>query len=389
MNLHVVQRSAFAFLLMVLVAAPFALGQSADPRQQAAQLEQQGRDAEAAAIWHSYAEAHPRDAVAYAHEGQLEARAGNLTAAIAAYRKAMTIAPSMQGLRPNLGLVYFKNGDYREAIAIFEPMLKADPAGSNAQKITVLVGMSYYGLAEYASAVPYLKRAASADAQNLNLLFTLAQSCLFAKEYPCVQDAFHRMVALNGESAQADMLMGEAMDAMQDPVGAQKEFRAAVAANPKEPNVHFGLGYLLWTKDQYPEAAEQFQAELVNDPGHMQAMLFLADAEMQMGKGDDALPLLEKVVKLMPKNAMARRDLATDYANHGRNADAIREFEVAIQLNPKDVNAHWRLARLYRTMGRTAEAKAEFARASSLTQAKDEHLVQVLSPSSGGDAEKK
>lgn len=371
---------------MAVVAAPFALGQSVDPRQQAAELEQQGRDAEAAAIWHSYAETHPRDAVAYAHEGQLDARAGNLTAAIAAYRKAMAISPAMPGLRPNLGLVYFKNGDYRESIAIFEPMLKANPASPNAQKITLLLGMSYYGLSEYASAVPYLKRAASADAQNLNLLFTLAQSCLFAKEYPCVQDAFHRIVALNGESAQADMLMGEAMDAMQDPVGAQKEFRAAVAANPKEPNVHFGLGYLLWTKDQYPEAAEQFQAELANDPGHLQAMLYLADAEMQIGKADDALPLLEKVVKLMPKNAMARRDLATDYANHGRNEDAIREFEEAIKLNPKDVNAHWRLARLYRTMGRTEEAKAEFAKASSLTRDKDDHLVQVLSGTTGGNA---
>lgn len=350
------------------------------------ELEQQGRDAEAAAIWRSYAEAHPRDAVAYAHEGQLEARAGNLTAAIDAYRKAMAIAPAMPGLRPNLGLVYFKNGNYREAIAIFEPMLKADPAGPNAQKITLLVGMSYYGLVEYASATPYLKRAAAADPRNLNLLFTLAQSCLFAKEYPCVLDSFHRIVALNGESAQADMLVAEALDAMQDSAGALKELRAAIAANPKEPNAHFGLGYLLWTKDQYPEAAAQFQAELANDPGHLQAMLYLADADMQMGKANEALPLLEKTVKQMPKNAMARRDLATAYANLGRNEDAIREFEAAIRLNPKDVNAHWRLARLYRTMGRTADAKAEFARASSLTQAKDDHLVQVLSGTMRGNA---
>lgn len=372
-------------MLTALLCAPFVLGQT-DPRQQAMELEQQGRDAEAAAIWRSYAEAHPRDAVAYAHEGQLEARAGNLTAAIDAYRKAMAIAPAMPGLRPNLGLVYFKNGNYREAIAIFEPMLKADPAGPNAQKITLLVGMSYYGLVEYASATPYLKRAAAADPRNLNLLFTLAQSCLFAKEYPCVLDSFHRIVALNGESAQADMLVAEALDAMQDSAGALKELRAAIAANPKEPNAHFGLGYLLWTKDQYPEAAAQFQAELANDPGHLQAMLYLADADMQMGKANEALPLLEKTVKQMPKNAMARRDLATAYANLGRNEDAIREFEAAIRLNPKDVNAHWRLARLYRTMGRTADAKAEFARASSLTQAKDDHLVQVLSGTMRGNA---
>ena len=30
----------------------------------------------------------------------------------------------MPGLRLNLGLAYFKNGDYKQAIAIFEPELK-------------------------------------------------------------------------------------------------------------------------------------------------------------------------------------------------------------------------------------------------------------------------
>ena len=123
---------------------------------------------------------------------------------------------------------------------------------------------------------------------------TLAHSCLWSKQYPCVLDAFHQIVALNAESAEAYMLMGEALDEMKDTVGAIREFRAAVKANPKEPNVHFGLGYLLWTKGQYPEAAAEFQAELDNDPQHLQAMLYLADAKMQMNQPDEARPLLEK-----------------------------------------------------------------------------------------------
>ena len=41
------------------------------------------------------------------------------------------------------------------------------------------------------------------------------------------------------------MLAGEALDEMKDKAGATQQFRAAVKADPKEPNVHFGLGYLL------------------------------------------------------------------------------------------------------------------------------------------------
>jgi tetratricopeptide (TPR) repeat protein len=175
------------------------------------------------------------------------------------------------------------------------------------------------------------------------------------------------------------MLMGEALDEMKDHEGAVREFRAAEKANPKEPNVHFGLGYLLWTKGQYPDAAAEFRAELENDPQHLQAMLYLGDSEMQMNRPEEARPLLEKVVLLAPADAMAHRDLGIIYADQDRQQEALAEFQTAIKLAPKDVNAHYRLARLYRSMGRAAEAKAEFDKAASLNKAEDERLLKVMS----------
>jgi tetratricopeptide (TPR) repeat protein len=367
---------AAAFSLALLSASCLPVSAQQDERQLAASLEQQGKTAEAESAWREYSAEHPSDAEALAHLGQLEARQEHYSDAIRDYRKAIAIAPAMPGLGPNLGLAYFKHGDYKQAIEMFSPLLKSQPGD---YRLSLLIGMSHYGLNQYAAATPYLKQAAQSDPQNLTLQLTLAHSCLFAKEYPCVLDAFHKIVALNAESAEADMLAGEALDEMHEAVAAMREFRAAIAANPKEPNVHFGLGYLLWTKAQYAEAAQEFQAELNNDPQHLQAMLYLADADIQLDKIDDATPLLEKLVKLMPENAMARRDLGVIYTTRGRNQDAVTEFQQAIRLAPNDVNAHWRLARLYRTMGRTSEANVEFAKARTLNKAADEHLLKVMS----------
>src|SRR2546430_13878383 len=86
---------------------------------------------------------------------------------------------------------------------------------------------------------------------------------------------------------------GEALDEMNDHAGATQQFRAAVKANPKEPNVHFGLGYLLWTQSEYEEAAQEFQAELANVPNHLQALTYLADADLKMNYPKAALPLIE------------------------------------------------------------------------------------------------
>ena len=322
----------------------------------------------------------PNNAEPLARLGLLEARRGRYTEAIAFYRKAIALNPAMPGLLLNLGLALFKNGQNKDALEIFDSLLKSQlPASSGTQRLTLLVGMSHYGLGEFKVAVPYLQRAADLDAQNLPLLLTLAHSCLLSKQYQCVLDAYHRIVALNAESAEADMLVGETLDEMDDLDGATREFRAAVKANPKEPNVHFGLGYLLWTQLQYPEAAQEFQAELNNDPGYTQAMLYLADADIRMDRNEEARPLLEGVVRLHPGIAMGHLDLGIVYAEADKKEDALREFKVAATINPTDVNVHMRLGRLYASMGKTSEAKNEFDKASSLNKAKRDGLVTVLS----------
>jgi tetratricopeptide (TPR) repeat protein len=343
-------------------------------------LEQQGKTVEAEEAWKASSNAHPNDPVPFAHIGLLEARQEHYPQSIAYYRKAMALNPSMPGLRLDLGLAQFKDGQYREAIQMFTPLLKAQPASSpEAQRLTILVGMSYYGLGEYPASTPYLKQASYSDANNLALLLTLAHSCLLSKQYQCVLDSYHRMVALNADSAEADILVGEALDEMKDTDGAVREFRAAVQANPKEPNAHFGLGYLLWTEGHTQEAAQEFQAELANEPAHMQAMVYLADADIQLNKIQDAQPLLETVVKDNPANAMGHLDLGIVYEESDRRQEALVQFKRAIALKPDEPNAHYRLGRLLRSMGKTSDANAEFARTKELNEHADEGLLKAMS----------
>jgi tetratricopeptide (TPR) repeat protein len=374
---------------MALALGSYGLSVTAqnDPGMAAFALEKQGRNAEAEAAWRALAKENPSNPEPLAHIGFLEARQQHYAVAVTYYRKALALNPEMPGLQLNMGLALFKGGEYKEAIRVFEPLLKGQPASSpETQRLTLLLGMSYYGLGEYAAAAPYLKAASDQDPQNLTLLLTLAHSCLLSKQFPCVLDAYHRIVAQNAESAEADMLVGEALDEMKDPVGAQRELRAAIAANPKEPNVHFGLGYLLWTKEQYPEAAEQFRAELDNNPRQLQAMLYLADSYIQLSRIDEARPLLERLAQENPGSAMAHRDLGIVDAEAGQNDDALREFQKAIALKPADPNTHWRLARLYRTMGRKAEANAEFEKTHSLNKAEDDRLLKVMSTIPAGQS---
>jgi tetratricopeptide (TPR) repeat protein len=373
----------------------WCMGQTAtvenNQRQSAITLEQQGKNSEAQAAWRAVLKVHPRNSEAYAHLGLLEARKEHYSEAVPLYRRALALAPAMPGLRLNLGLSLFKSGALKEAIETFTPLLNSEPpSSSEALRLTTIIGLAHYGLGEYAAAIPYLKEASGRDPQNLPFRLALAHSCLWAKEYQCVFDVYHQILALNAESAEADMLTGEAMDEMKDVVGATQQFRAAVKANPREPNVHFGLGYLLWVQKQYAEATQEFQAELANNPNHNQALTYLADASLQMGNPEAAFPLFQKAIQMDPGIELAHLDLGILYANAGRQDDALRELKVASRLSPNDVNVHWHLARLYQVAGMKELAKAEFNETRNLTKAADETVFKKLSGAlaKGADAER-
>jgi predicted Zn-dependent protease len=216
------------------------------------------------------------------------------------------------------------------------------------------------------------------------LRLALAQSCLASKQFPCVLDVYREILALNAESAEADMLAGEALDEMRDHAGAIRQFRAAVKADPKMPNVHFALGYVLWTQNQIEEAASEFKAELANTPDHPQALSYLADVDIKLSDTVDAQPLLEKAIRLDPKIALGHLDLGIVYAELGRRTEALREMKIAEEQNPSDQKVHWRMGRFYQEEGKKAEAKAEFDKTRTLQKTFDESVFKKLK-----DAQKK
>lgn len=373
------------FALPLFLLAGAGLAQSAaspdNSRRTAISLEQQGDDAGAESAWRTYLSAHPSSSEAYAHLGLLEARQQHYPQAVKLYRMALAMGPSIPGLHLDLGLALFKQGETQQALAEFAPLLKSAPANSaDRQKLLILVGMCHYGLRQYSRAASYLQQAADKDPSNLPILMALAHSYLWSKQYQQVLGTYKKILQLNPDSAEADMLAGEALDELKNTSAAIEQFRAAVKADPRLPDVHFGLGYLLWTQRQYPAAVPEFQAELDNDPNHAQALTYLGDCNLKLSHPDAAAPLLEKAVRIDPSIALAHLDLGIVDADAGRQQDALTEMMAAARLAPGDVDVHWHLGRLYRAMGRQGEARAEFAKARSITQAADTALLNKMKP---------
>ena len=374
---HPKERLACAAAVALFVM-PFLMGQDDDRTQarlRAMAFEQKGQNVEAEKIWSAIVSVDQRNAEALAHLGLLEARQEHYETAIDFYRRASAINSELPGLQMNLGLALFKVAQFPDAIKSFSFEIKKHP---NDARLTILLGMAHYGMKDYLVAIPYLKRGAEGDPKNITLRMTLARSCLWSKQYHCVLDVHREMLALNAESAEADIIAGEALDQMGDGAGAEKELRSALEVNPKESNAHFGLGYLLWTQSKWAEAASEFRLEVENNPGHVQARIYLADSRIRQMDLVHALPDLENLGTSQRSDSLVHRDLGIVYANSGRNDEALQELRIAMELSPQDVESYLQSAKVYKSMGRSDEANAELESARRLPPQAHPSLLEMI-----------
>lgn len=374
---HLLRAAFIVSIVLVKVSGTWAQQDDASQsRLSALAMEQKGQNGEAETLWSAILGADPRNVEALAHMGLLEARQEHYGAAIDFYRRAMATDASYPGLEMNLGLALFKAGQFPDAVRTFASEIRKHPGD---QRLTILLGMAHYGMKDYLVAIPYLQRALQHDERNSTLHTALARSCMLSKQYQCVLDEQTALLALHSESADVDLLTGEALQELDRPEEAIRELKTALQSNPNEPNLHFALGLLLWSISRYSEAANEFQLDLQNNSDDARGHIYLADCLLREKQTAKALGELNKVAASHDSQPLMHLDLGIIYMDSGRMDDALRELEIASDSDPDNAELHRRIAKLYQSMGKKVEANNEFESASRMSQTHPS-LQEMLEP---------
>ncbi len=314
------------------------------------------------------------EAIQEANLGVSLAHKEDYRGAVEAYKRALAIDPRLPNLYLNLGLAYFKQGQFREALSAFQK----EPTS---ERTTTLIGMCHFGLGEYRQAASLLQPLAAAQPDNGELGYLLAKSYLWAGQYDEAMNIFRKLLEHDPESAPVHMLLGEALDAGDRETEATQEFEAAVRAAPQQPEVHFGLGYLYWKQRRYGEAEREFRLELKGNPTHALSLAYLGDILLRDGRDAEAIAALKRAEALNNGLHVVHVDLGRHYQDAKELDLAMREFLDAVRVEPGNYDAHYRLARIYQELGRQAAAEKEFAIVSKLhEQKREEPLMQISGP---------
>jgi adenylate cyclase len=132
--------------------------------------------------------------------------------------------------------------------------------------------------------------------------------------------------------------------------------------NENDADAHGNFAFLYLQKREYDKALYAAERSLALDPGSAWAMWRYARVLSFSGRPEEAIPILEKAIRLNPlgpSTFFADRGLSLRLL--GRFEEAVVFYKKAIERSPNDFWYHAHLAVVYTAMGRDEEARAEAA----------------------------
>ena len=360
-----------ALFFLVLFAAA-AGAQQADPDQllRAAISEQQRGDYTASIRdYRKFLEMHPDDVEAKVNLGAALVHVGQFDEGIAMYRSAL---PSLSDKNPvllNLGLAYYKKGDFARAQEQFEAVHKAEPRDP---RIATLLGDTDVKLKKPEQAIAALEPLDAANSDNMDFQYVYGTALI---ETGRRRDGVLRIekVADARNAADAYLLAGAIRLEMQDSDLARKDLEAALRLNPKLPNIYTLVGTARDKTGDAKDAEPAFREALKINADDFDANLYLGTILYKQRQLDEAKPLLDRAVKLKPSNTVARYEWGMLMSTSGEYEAAAQELEGVIKDDPKWLDPHVELASLYYKLHRPQDGAREREVVERLTAEQQAH----------------
>ncbi len=263
-------------------------------------------------------------------------------------------------------LAHHQAGRLREAEAIYQQILEADPLHAEALHfmgvLATQTGQPRHGL-ELISRAIRLRPNESGWHFNLG---TIHQA--LGQLEPAVA-CFQEAARLQPQFTAAHINRGAALRALRRHREAILSFRAALDIQPDSAQTHFALGTALHDVKDLEGAAVAYREALRWKDDYAEVMVNLADVLKSQDRLDEAAAWCGRAIQLRPDLAEAHNDLGTIFARQRRFDETEACYRRAVELKPDYPEAQRNLGALMFNQNRLDEAEACYRRAVELEPA--------------------
>ncbi|PYX68179.1 MAG: hypothetical protein DMG78_25890 [Acidobacteria bacterium] len=352
--------------------------------------------------WSTAADAQSNDSVEhYAEEGQSALAAGRYADAEKAFEKLRQLEPTMAEVHANLGLIYFQERKFEQAVPTLRQALKLKPALT---KTDNLLAMSLSELGRYQEAVPGLdkclhhstdteiKRMCGLELQRaytglkkddkavevamqLNRLFPDDPEILYQTGKIYGNFAFltmEKLAQVAPTSVWKHLAAAEAHESQGSYDQAIPEYHEVLKLEPQRPGIHYRIGRSLlgryWQRhssEDLTAAEKEFEQELQIDSANANSAYELGELRRKANRFDEAQQYFERALQHYPDFPEAQLGLAAVLQAKKLNDQALIHAQRAVAIDPENEVGWYRLAQIQKALGNSAEqekALAEYRR---------------------------
>ncbi|MDR0305972.1 MAG: tetratricopeptide repeat protein [Chitinispirillales bacterium] len=260
-------------------------------------LNKEKQGAEAAAFMRRYIALVPNDAEAHRDLGDMLYEQKNLDAALASYRTAIKIDPNLKGFHKRYAEIVIAKGQHAEVITALNAVIKNGDADVSTY---ATLGMIYNGRKQFKEAQEMYTKALSLDPTNLDALSALAASQAAAGDINSAIITYEQAVMMNQDAGREYKELGDLYTRQKKDSEALRAYMRYLDKVPTDVSIANNVGRLLFAEKKYAEAVKYLAMVKSNDPAFV---LMYAEACVNSGKANEALPVLEELRGRRPRVA--------------------------------------------------------------------------------------
>jgi tetratricopeptide (TPR) repeat protein len=298
--------------------------------------------------------------------------------------QAEKLAPHVSGIRLNVGLVHYKQGDYAAAIPEFESVLKEDATSVQARR---LLGLCYLFEERYQDSAAMLEPLWPNSNGDLSYLYSLAVAAGQGGRPDLEERALAQLMAVGKDSPIVHLLLAKAYMAHGDYEHALTELQTAAKGDAKLPLLHYNLGLVYRHNGEMERARTEFQADAAVEPDvafNYDQLGLLASLE---GKDRDAEIYFKDAVKRDRRLGTSWFELAKIYRQEKRYAEALKALDEAGAIDSQSASVHYLRAQVLLAVGRRSESQLEMAKVQRLKKDTVDKLEREISGATYRDRE--
>jgi len=290
--------------------------------------------------------------------------------------QAEKLAPQVSGIRLNIGLVHYRQGDYGAAILDFEAVLKEQSGSIQARR---LLGLCYLFEERYNDAAVELEPLWPGSSTDVTYLYSLAVAAGNSNRHGLEERATRQLMDVGNDSPLVHLLLGKAYMAHEDYDHALVELLKASDADKKLPMLHYNLGVVYRHKGEMERARTEFLEDKALEPSVAFNYDELGMLSSLDGKDGEAESYFTDAIKRDPRISTAWFGLAKLYRQEKRYDDALRALSQAGAIDPDSASVHYLRGQVFSALHRKNEATEEFAAVQRLKKETVDKLERQVS----------